>query len=263
MDIIISNLGKAEQFTLLFQHIRLFSEHVNITFDKHQMYMQSMDSSRVSVFELTLPATWFDEYNHTSETPITIGVSSSLLFKILNTREKIQEINIKFKDEESDQLFIYFTCNTSAVFNKRFELPLIDLDCELMEIPEITSNAEFSINSTTYANLINQLKIFGDTIEIECSEEKIVLHAISTETGKMLVDINIDDLTEYSINEGEIIKLSFSLNMLHNICMYNKISKEIDIFLTKDYPMKVIYKLGEDNANFTFYLAPKIGDDDD
>ena len=132
-----------------------------------------------------------------------------------------------------------------------------------MQIPSTDSNAEFSINSTTYASLINQLKIFGDTIDIQCSEEKIVLHSISVESGKMMVDINIEDLTEYSINEGEIIKLSFSLNMLHNICMYNKISKEIEIFLTKDYPMKVVYQLGEDNANFTFYLAPKISDDDD
>lgn len=263
MDIIITNLAKAEQFSLLFQHIRLFSEHINITFDKEKMYMQSMDSARVSVFELTLPSTWFDEYNHTSSTPITIGLSSSLLFKILNTREKIQETNIKFKNEDDDKLFIHFTCNNGAVFDKRFELPLIELDCELMQIPSTDSNAEFSINSTTYANLINQLKIFGDTIEIQCSEEKIVLHSISIESGKMLVDINIEDLTEYSINEGEIIKLSFSLNMLHNICMYNKISKEIEIFLTKDYPMKVVYPLGEDNANFTFYLAPKISDDDD
>jgi len=263
MDIVINDLGKAEQFGLLFQHIRLFSEHVNITFDKEKMYMQSMDSSRVSVFELTLPSSWFDEYNYNSNEAITIGLSSTLLFKILNTRDKIQETHIIFKNEDNDKLFIKFNCNNSSVFDKRFELPLIELDCELMQIPENESNAEFSINSINFASLINQLKIFGDTIEIQCTEEKIILHSISVESGKMLVDINIDDLTEYSITEGEVMKLSFSLNMLHNICMYSKIAKEIEVSLIKDFPMKIVYYLGEDNANFTFYLAPKIGDDDD
>ena len=78
----------------------------------------------------------------------------------------------------------------------------------------------------------------------------------------MVVDINIDDLTEYSITEGEVMKLSFSLSMLHNICMYNKIAKEIEIHLINGFPMKIKYLLGDDGASFTFYLAPKIGDDD-
>jgi len=261
MNITINSTGKAELFGLLFQHIRLFTEHVNLTFDKEKMFMQSMDSSRVSVFEITLPSTWFDNYEHTSASAITLGIPATMLFKILNTRDKQQDTEIIY-NEDDDKLFVNFSSQNTSVFNKRFELPLIDLDCELMEIPYTESEAEYSIESTTFANLINQLKIFGDTIEIQCTEDKIILHSISIEAGKMLVDINIDELTEYSITEGEIMKLSFSLSMLHNICMYNKISKEVEIHLIKNFPMKIVYALGDDNARFTFYLAPKIGDDD-
>ena len=261
MNITINSTGKAEIFGLLFQHIRLFTEHVNITFDNEKMFMQSMDSARVSVFELTLPSTWFDNYKHTGSSAITLGIPATVLFKILNTRDKEQDTEIIYI-ENDDKLFVNFSSNNTSIFNKRFELPLLDLDCELMEIPYNESDAEFSIESTTFANLINQLKIFGDTIEIQCTEDKIILHSISIEAGKMLVDINIDELTEYSITEGEIMKLSFSLSMLHNICMYNKIAKEVEIHLIKDFPMKIVYALGDDNARFTFYLAPKIRDDD-
>ena len=262
MNITINSTGKAEIFGLLFQYIRLFTEHINVTFDKEKMFMQSMDSARVSVFELSLPSTWFDEYEHNSAAAITLGIPATMLFKILNTRDKSQNIQIIYNDDD-DKLFINFSSNNTSIFNKRFELPLIDLECELMAIPDTESEAEFSIDSTNFANLINQLKIFGDTIEIQCTEDKIILHSISIEAGKMLVDINIDDLTEYSITEGEVMKLSFSLNMLHNICMYNKLSKEVEIHLIKDFPMKIIYALDDDNAHFTFYLAPKISDDND
>ena len=43
--------------------------------------------------------------------------------------------------------------------------------------------------------------------------------------------------------------------------MYHKMAKEIDIILTNNYPMKVVYNLDLENANMIFYLAPKIGDD--
>ena len=100
-----------------------------------------------------------------------------------------------------------------------------------------------------------------DFYGFQCNEDKITLNSISQESGKMTVDIGIDDITAFSITEGENMKLSFALSMLHNICMYNKISKEIDIYLMANYPMKLVYNLG-DNASYTFYLAPKIGDDE-
>lgn len=262
MNITITNSAKADLFGSLFQHIRLFTDHVNITFDKERMFMQSMDSARVSIFELTLPSTWFDVYEHTSPNPITLGIQATMIFKILNTRDKVQETQIIYDETDNDKLFVNFSSNNASVFNKRFELPLMDLECELMQIPPGESDAEFALDSAVFANLINQLKIFGDTIEIQCTEEKITLHSISIEAGKMLVDINIDDLTEYSITEGETMKLSFSLTMLHNICMYSKTSKEVVIYLTKQFPMKLVYKLGDDDASFTFYLAPKISDED-
>jgi DNA polymerase III sliding clamp (beta) subunit (PCNA family) len=77
----------------------------------------------------------------------------------------------------------------------------------------------------------------------------------------MTVDININDLDSFAINEGENLSLSFSLSYLHNICMYSKISKDIEIKLTRDYPMKITYLLGDENSKMTFYLAPKINDE--
>ena len=77
----------------------------------------------------------------------------------------------------------------------------------------------------------------------------------------MSVEINIDDLNSFAINDGENLHLSFTLSYLHNICMYNKLSKEIEIKMTRDYPMKITYNLVDD-ATMIFYLAPKINDDD-
>jgi proliferating cell nuclear antigen len=262
MNIVIKNQQKAECFSTIFQHIRLFTEHINITFEKERLYIQSMDTARVSIFELYLTNTWFDVYEHTNASAITIGVNSTLLFKILNTREKTQETTIKFDSENSDKLYINFTSENKAIFDKNFEFPLMDLEHDIMGIPDTDYNAEFSLCSTNFANLINQLKLFGDTLDIHCSEEKILLISTTQDSGKMMVQIDINDLNEFSINEGETIELSFSISMLHNICMYSKISKNINVYIKDNFPMKITYNLGEENANMVFYLAPKIKDDE-
>ena len=261
MNVIIRNPQKSDIFASLFQHIRLFTEHINIMFETDKVYFQSMDSAKVSVFELTLPSTWFDVYEHTNGAAIPIGISSSLLFKILNTRDKAQETIIRYDTDNSDKLYIGFTCDNKAIFDKNFEIPLMDLEYELMHIPAMDTQAELSISAINFSNIINQLKLFGDTLEIECNEENVILHSVSQDCGKMQVEISIDELTAYAINEGEVVKLSFSLIILHNICMYSKISKNMDIHLVENYPMKLTYNLGSDDANLVFYLAPKISDD--
>ena len=262
MNITITNPSKAECFAVLFQHIKLFTEQINIMFEPNRMFIQALDSGKVSIFEIHLPAKWFDSYILTNDQPITIGLNSSTLFKILNARDKSQTINMLFSDSDSETLLLHFSSENKTIFDKHFEVPLIDIECDTMVIPAFEHQAEFSITSSNFANLINQLKMFGDTMDIQCSEDKIVLSSTSVESGKMFVDIPIDDLLSFSIDEGEDLNLSFSLSYLHHISMYNKLSKNVELCISTNYPMKLVYLLDDDaDAKIAFYLAPKVNVD--
>lgn len=262
MNIIINNPSHAEIFAILFQHMKTFTDHVNIMFEKERMYIQALDSSRISIFEVVFPADWFDQYEHSEN--ITIGVNSNTLYKILNTRDKSQQINLVYNSASSDTLKIHFTSELKTEFDKHFEVSLMDIDSELLDIPDMEYDAEFIVGSANFANIINQLKLFGDTLEIDCSEDKIMLYSSSLEQGKMFVEMKIDDLSSFVITENEKLQSSFSLAQMHNICLYNKVSKEVEIKIKKDSPLKIIYNLlDNENAKFIFYLAPKIDDNDD
>jgi proliferating cell nuclear antigen len=259
MEIAIINPVKADIFTSIFQNMKTFTDHIAILCKSTGIYIQTMDTARVSIVELSLPAAWFDKYTHTVD--VSIGISSNILYKILNARTAPQIIQIVYENESNDRLSLHFTSEDKKTFDKHFEVPLIDLDVEYMAIPEIEYIAEFSVPSGVFSGLINQLKMFGDSMDISCSEEKIILFSNSPDSGKMSVDMNIDDLTSFSINEGEELKLSFSLNFLHNICSFNKLSKEMEIKLANDYPLAIVYDLGNEGF-MKFYLAPKIDDSD-
>ena len=263
MNIYITDISKADIFTGLFQHIKAFTEQVNIMFEKDRMYIQTMDGAHVSIIEMDLPSSWFDTYDHKSANTITLGINSTGLYKVLNAREKTQTIHIEYKDK-ADVLHVHFTSENRAEFDKHFELPLIDLESDLMGIPQIEHQAEFTISSPHFSSIINQLQMFGDTLDIECNENRIMLNSHSHDHGKMFVEIKIDDLSTFIIDEGGSLNVSFSLQYLHNICLYNKLAREIELKISETFPIQIIYDLGGVDghpAKIKFYLAPKIKDD--
>jgi len=264
MEIIIREPTKVDAFTMSFQHIKNFSEHINIFLSNDKFYVQSMDNSRISIFEIHLSSDWFDGY--TCEESKVIGIHSHIFFKVLNTCEKSQSIRIYLETMESDHMFIDFTSDSvdSGSFDKHFEIPLIDIEDTLLEIPDIEYAAEFSITSAHFASIVGQLKMFGDTINIECSEEKIQLYSTSNEVGKMMVDIPIDDIHSFAIQEGDSLSLAYSSNLMNNICLYNKISKNMEVFLSNNFPIKILYGLDSmGDAKLVFYLAPKIDENNE
>ena len=76
----------------------------------------------------------------------------------------------------------------------------------------------------------------------------------------MVVNIPIDDLTEFAIIEGETIDLTDSLTYISKMCITNKLSNEVGFSISSECPMKISYDLG-DQSHMVFYIAPKIDTD--
>jgi len=274
-NLAVSEPSKARAFSAIFQNMKNFCDHVNIVFEKERAYAQGMDNSHISIFELFIPASWFDSYNHPDDDNIVVGINVGLFYKILNTRDEGQEIFIKYDQKKQDKLYLHFitsTPGTKTLFDKHFELPLIEIETEMMSIPDVEYAAEFSLSASNFAGIVGQLKQFGADMLIKCNEQEIRLTAKSTDTGNMSVVVPIDDLSLFAINEGETLNLSFSLSHLYNICSFHKVSESVNLKISDNYPLKATYlleKVGDEEedmsgkARIVVFLAPRISDDDD
>ena len=210
MKININNLTKVEVFATIFQNLKLFAEHVNIDCNEERMYIQTMDNSKISILEINIPKSWFCSYS--CPKPVTIGVNSNIFHKILSSRDKIQTMEILYNDDdEEDKLFVHMESSIKTVFDRDFEVPLIELNTDIMIIPSIEYEADISLPSIDFALLINQLRGFGETLQIICNENKLVMISKSIELGKMSVLVKIEDLSEFAIEENNELNMSFSL----------------------------------------------------
>jgi len=276
MKITIENPQKADKFATIFQYLKLLTDHINLNFSATGIYMQCLDNNHCCLFECELAASWFDtfEFNHAEDTPC-IGIHAATFYKVINIRQEKQEIEITSEGMQVDTINIHFTKGDKN-FNKSFEIPTIEINSEMMDIPKDETEVDVVIDTKRLSELASELVLFSEVLTLIFSEEGIEFIASGAE-GKMKSCIDLDEVNEYAVGEGMELKQSYSLKYLNIMCHFGKLSKEIVLGFSDDRPMKLTYNVDEansdsdDDANsdtppptnrVSFYLAPRIDDDE-
>ena len=259
MRLTIENKSKIEIFVSIFQLLKNWSSHINMHFEKNRLYIQSMDKSHICLADIEIKDKWFSVFDCSINNKIS--VDSNHFSILMNYALKHDKIELNYDDEtNADKLFVNFLNEkeNKGSFDHFFELNLIDVDDESLGIPEVEYDVEFTIESKKLVDVLSQLNTFGQDLNIRCSETVIELNSNGDST-KLKVNIPVDDLDEYAIAEGEEFNISFSLSQLCKMCLSMKISPTINVALSSEYPLSLLYNLGDD-SKVSFFIAPKISD---
>jgi proliferating cell nuclear antigen PCNA len=257
MKLTIKNKAKKELFIAIFQTLKNCSPLISLQIKTDGLFIQGMDKSHVCMFEVNITKSWFDSYEHNEKDKI-ISLDSQFFFTILNLVNEHFSLMLYQTDEDYLNIDLVTIEGVMGEFSKFFKIPLTDFDYELLQLPTIDYDADFSINSKKICEITSQMLLFGTDIHIQCTDEHIQLITNGV-TGEMTVNIPIDDLKEYSIAEDETIELKYSLNYISKMCLTNRLSTNVTFSISLEYPMKIYYDL-EEKCSLTFYIAPKVSD---
>ena len=263
MKLAITDKKKINQLVTIFRHLKGIVVDVNLILSKEMFYIQSMDSSHACLVEIKIMSNWFDKY--TLKTDEVLGINSEILFKVIDCWKDGQEITIYTKNNNNN-LFIDFQGEKQVI--KKFQLPLIDIDSDVMDIPEKDYDVDLLLNSNDFKELISELSIFNNTIMFICNsdDEKVIIEA-NGGMGGMQVEIKDDNILEFAISEDLELSVPYALSYINTMCSFSKLNDSVYIHSSEDVPMKLHYSLDEkdstESENYVkFYLAPKIDDDD-
>ena len=269
MKIVLTDSRKVSQFSSILKNLKNFSSDIEIHVDENRLYAQGMDSSHCCLFELELLSDWFTEYE--SDGAVRLGVNCELLAKVFNCLGENQSIELNY-EKNADKLNIELSPkeNESGIV-KKFKMPLMDLQSELLHIPDTEYTADIEMISSEFSALINQLSIFGNELKMHC-EESMMSMTGTGELGEMIGEIKETDILMYAIEEDTKLDLSFSIAYVNMMIAFSKINKKIQIHISDDIPMKIQYGMDtfmdnddddddESDKNYIrFFLAPKIED---
>lgn len=262
MKLVIASKKKANVFTAIFQNLNKFTVDININFKEDEMYIQGMDSSHCSMFEICLKKEWFEDYQ-CNETTI-VGINSLVLYKIFSTRQENQIIVMEYEND-NDKLDICFKNleKTENEFQKEFSIPLMDIESDMLGVPEVEYDIFININTKSFTTMVSQLEIFGDLVTLDYSKEKLFLKADGDngKIGIVLKDEKTNNLNKCDISIEDNMCLSYSVKYISYFCSFSKINSNVNILFKESMPMLVHYELENSNDSYIkFYLAPKIDD---
>ncbi|GAF78493.1 unnamed protein product [marine sediment metagenome] len=259
MRLTIKEKTKVTQLVAIFRYLKNITEIVNINFSTDQLYIQGLDSSHACLVEIKIMADWFDSY--TSDT-LTLGVSCGILFKVIDCWKEKQEITLEYDSDDMDRLCINF--KGEGTLTKDFALPLLDIDTDILEIPESEYQVDLAMASNLFNELISEMAIFNDTIKFNCNEDSVSLSA-NGEAGEMKTIINNDDIEELAIEEDFELDVNISTSYVVKTCAFHKLNPVVYIHCSNDRPVKIHYSLGDDDSiestsYVRFFIATKIDD---
>ena len=258
MRAVISDAKKCVKFTALFSNLKQFTNNILLNFKTDALYIQCLDDSHCCLFEANLASKWFSTYD--VKAPITIGINLGMFHKVLNARHETQAIELCLQKNKPDLVFINFIMGASGNFDKYFELSLIDIQMELMNVVENETLVDLHMETKTFCEMIGQFMIFDDMLTITFNEDKISLKASGSD-GKMRTELRLDDVKQYVTAESITLVQSYSLRYINMMCHFNKLSADLYMGFSDTMPMLMKYDLGEDSYA-SFHLAPKITDED-
>ncbi|MDD5133703.1 MAG: proliferating cell nuclear antigen (pcna) [Candidatus Nanoarchaeia archaeon] len=231
--------------------INIISELVNeVKFKLHKDRIEliAMDPANVAMVVLNILSPSFSEYTVNGE---EIAVNLDNLKNILKRAKPSDSVILELKD---NKLQIDFKGES----NRSFTLALIDLHTQTQKVPELDFDAKIKTNTLIFNEAIEDMSVVSDSVNFIIKDNNFIMN---TEGNFSNAHSEMQNNKETSVDAKESnIKSKYSLEYLKKIAKGSKLSNDVFIQFSKDYPLKVDYTI-KDKVSLSFLLAPRVSND--
>ena len=256
----INDFDKATQFITILKTFKSYNDHITFQLLDERLYIQGMDNSHISLYELNIKPNWFSNYQVNTLDQRVISVSSNILTKVLSLFSRDHTLNF-FVDEEKSMFQLTFINNNNNNNIKSFEIPLFTIEFDLLQTMDIDYDTNIKLSSKTFSEYINELNIFNSELGIKCNDQELKLTSKS-DNGSMTQQISLNDVVDYATDEDSFINIKLEMKFLIYI---NQLSKSFDfmtLYLHNELPLKITFQNNDQSVSTQFFLAPKLVDDE-
>merc|ERR1711937_817913 len=170
--------------------------------------------------------------------------------------------SLKLRQDAGADL-VSFQCESSAEDRiADFDLKLMQIDSEHMEIPEQHYKVVAKMPSAEFQKICRDLKEFGETMQVKATKEGITF-SVQGDMGAGNVMLKPREAEKpedkVTLTVHEPVSATFALRYLVNFAKAAPLCGTVELGLGPDAPLLVRYSLeNADNGHLQFYLAPKI-----
>jgi proliferating cell nuclear antigen len=214
---------------------------VNIDVTGDGWYAQAMDGSHVALFAFTITKDSFSTLN--VQYPITLGINLAALKSVMKILKSADILTLK-----SNRNMLDITGEHDGK-NMRYELKLMDIESEQLDIPNMVFDYVVNLPSVEYVRTCQTA--FGDTVCISIGTN--IMFTSKGEDGNSHVQY-----TDVVVKSAGYLTLEFASRYLSLFSKGASLSKTVTLSMSPETPIRLEFSF--DGGHMCYYLAPKIED---
>lgn len=254
-----AKLKQAAVLKKVVESIRELVTDVNIDCTSAGLSLQSMDDAHVTLVILQMRAAGFENYR--CDRTLPIGINMSSLSKIIKCGNNEDTLTLKANDDGETLSVVFESPKGDKVSD--YELKLMDLDIEHLSVPEATYDVNVRLSSSEFQRICRDLQNISESVTISAIKDCLKFSAEGEiANGSIMVQSGAVGDSSTQINMVQPASLGLSLKFLNMFTKATSLSEHVILGLSDGVPMLVEYPI-EDLGYLRFYLAPKVGDDDE
>lgn len=248
----------------LLESVRDLIDQANFDCSADGISLQAMDTSHVSLVTMSLRSQAFEMFR--CDRPLSLGINMANICKVLKCAQNDDSVKIQADDEGADSAEFMFE-NSAGDRVAHFQLKLMDIDSEHMDVPEDEYQAVIQMPSSEYRRIFTDLSVIGETVTIEACKQSVSF-TVEGDIGEGSLNVTQSDAADdskeaVSISVKEPIKMTFPGRYLVMFTKAVPVSKQVSLCLQEGRPLAVEFTLPEEHGYVRYYLAPKLDDEED
>lgn len=266
LDVSLRDENKIQLFSTLLMKLKLLNDNILLRWRTEGLRITMPDRTHQGVVLAFIPSGWFDSFSILLETGATqasthlrTGVLKNAL-SVLN--QSHGTLRLTKEGHDGNILTMEFYSKAGGTIDKIFRLPLMELDDEAGSIVfcdsfnEGPSEVDFQVSSARWADDMKDMKLFGSTVRLFCSEDAVTLTTQSEDTCEYTSTLGVDSI---AIVEGTTHEESFGLRIMIDLCAFINLSSNLVVELPLDNPLRLVFPMDE-GLLFVCHVAPRVKD---
>ncbi|CAG9311287.1 unnamed protein product [Blepharisma stoltei] len=249
-------ISKAADLKRIIEALKEMINEGNVKIDSEGISLQAMDASHVALIVLNMEATNFEEFR--CDHRKTLGIPIQNLWKMMRIAGADDSIRL-IADDTCTKLKIVSENSAGKVGD--FDLNLIILPEEQLEMQDIDHICEITMESSEFARICRELAVISDELAIIATKERIVFE-VNGDAGKGQICCNNGNCIskeQVLIDCKGSVQGSYALRYINQFNKAALLGDRVFIKMAPDLPISFTFPFSL--GSITYFLAPKLPED--
>lgn len=234
----------------MFEVLQAILNDVNVIFTPQGVKVVALDTAKISLVSVFLDANNFEEYTFDRE--VIAGLNMSNVYKLLKTITVNDILKISLTNTD----YMEFEIQNSVKKSKSmFQLKLLDIDEDIIEIPNIDMNIITTLQSIDFQRLCRDMSNISKEVTIK-RQDRMMTISCSGDFANQSTEIECSDETA----DDRCCAGTYSLRYINLFTKATSMCSNIQIIQERN-ELPIVFKYNIANlGDMQFFLASHVQD---